>query len=48
MLAIGQRRLPVGRPDKGASLSNDLGQSAEEPAEGRDDAPAGGEGSPDA
>lgn len=28
--------------------ATNVGQSAEEPAEGRDDAPAGGEGSPDA
>ncbi len=28
--------------------ATNAGQSAEEPAEGRDDAPAGGEGSPDA
>ena len=27
--------------------ATNVGQSAEEPAEGRDDAPAGGEGSPD-
>ncbi|WP_288412296.1 hypothetical protein [uncultured Sphingomonas sp.] len=28
--------------------ATNVGQSAEEPAEGSDDAPAGGEGSPDA
>ena len=28
--------------------ATNVGQSAEEPAEGRDDAPAGGEDSPDA
>ncbi|MGW8191116.1 hypothetical protein [Sphingomonas hankookensis] len=28
--------------------ATNVGQSAEEPAEGRDDAPDGGEGSPDA
>lgn len=38
---------PEQQPHHDEDASN-LGQSAEEPAEGRDDAPAGGEGSPDA
>jgi len=38
---------PEEQPQHDEDASN-IGQSAEEPAEGRDDAPSGGEGSPDA
>ncbi len=38
---------PEDQPQHDQDATN-IGQSAEEPAEGRDDAPGGGEGSPDA
>ncbi len=38
---------PEDQPQHDQDATN-IGQSAEEPAEGRDDAPEGGEGSPDA
>ncbi len=37
---------PEKQPDHDEDATN-VGRSAEEPAEGRDDAPAGDEGSPD-